>query len=137
VQWEELRRQGKTVTPEELCPNDARLQALLRERLARRERLHVALDLPAVTPHEQAARPASLPVIDGYEVGELLGRGGMGLVFKAVQTALKRPVALKIVVSGAHAGAAERARFRTEAEAVARLGHPVSVRPIAFLTAMI
>src|SRR5262249_17303002 len=40
------------------------------------------------------------------------------------QQALKRHVALKIVVSGAHAGAVERARFRTEAEAVARLHHP-------------
>jgi tRNA A-37 threonylcarbamoyl transferase component Bud32 len=124
VQWEELRRQGKTATPEELCPDDARLQALLRERLARRQRLHAVLDLPAVTQHEQVARPAPLPVIDGYEIGELLGRGGMGLVFKARQQALKRHVALKIVVSGAHAGADERARFRTEAEAVARLHHP-------------
>src|SRR6516162_8101337 len=110
VQWEELRRQGKAATPEELCPDDARLQALLRERLARRQRLHVALDLPAATQPEQAARPAALPVIDGYEIGDLLGRGGMGLVFKAVQKGLKRPVALKIVVSGAHASAAERAR---------------------------
>jgi WD40 repeat protein len=124
VHWEELRRQGKTATPEELCPDDTRLQALLRERLARRQRLHAALDLPDVARHEEVARPASLPVIDGYEMGELLGRGGMGLVFKAVQKALKRPVALKIVLSGAHAGAEERARFRTEAEAVARLHDP-------------
>jgi hypothetical protein len=124
VRWEELRQQGKAVTAEELCPDDARLQALLRERLARRQRLHAALDLPGATRHEPVVRPAALPVIDGYEIGELLGRGGMGLVFKARQKALKRDVALKIVVSGAHAGAEERARFRTEAEAVARLGHP-------------
>jgi serine/threonine protein kinase len=124
VRWEELRRQGKELAPEELCPDDPRLRALLRERLARRRRLHDALDLPADTPREPAAPPAPLPVIDGYEVGELLGRGGMGLVFKARQTSLKRDVALKIVVTGAHAGAHERARFRTEAEAVARLQHP-------------
>jgi tRNA A-37 threonylcarbamoyl transferase component Bud32 len=124
VQWEELRQQGKTATAEELCPADAQLQALLRERLARRQRLHAALDLPGVTQHAHVERPAPLPVIDGYEIGELLGRGGMGLVFKARQTVLKRHVALKIIVSGAHAGAAERARFRTEAEAVARLDHP-------------
>src|SRR5262249_19791450 len=91
---------------------------------ARRQRLHAALDLPTSRPREPVAKPASLPVIDGYEIGELLGRGGMGLVFKAVQKALKRPVALKIIVSGAHAVAEERARFRTEAEAVARLHHP-------------
>jgi eukaryotic-like serine/threonine-protein kinase len=124
VQWEELRQQGKTLTPEELCPDDARLQEALRVRLARRQRLHSALDLPTTTGHEQVAKPAPLPVIDGYEIGELVGRGGMGLVFKARQKALKRHVALKIVVSGAHAGAVERARFRTEAEAVARLHHP-------------
>jgi hypothetical protein len=124
VQWEELRQQGKTASPEELCPGNAQLQALLRERLARRQRLHAALDLPAATRPVPGAKPASPPVIDGYEMGELLGRGGMGLVFKARQKSLKREVALKIVVSGAHAGAVERARFRTEAEAVARLQHP-------------
>jgi hypothetical protein len=124
VQWDELRQQGKTATPEQLCPDDARLQTLLRERLARRQRLQAMLDLPAVTPHEPVVRPAPLPIIDGYEIGELLGRGGMGVVFQARQKALKRPVALKIVVSGAYAGAEERARFRTEAEAVARLHHP-------------
>src|SRR6516165_8979443 len=70
VQWDELRQQGKTPTPEELCPDDARLQGLLRERLARRQRLHAALDLPVATRPEQAAGPAPLPVIDGYEIGE-------------------------------------------------------------------
>jgi serine/threonine protein kinase len=124
ARWEEMRQQGKTATAEELCPDDARLQALLRERLARRQRLQAAMDLPGVAPQEHAAKPAPLPMIDGYEIGELLGRGGMGLVFKATQKALKRHVALKILVSGAHAGAVERARFRTEAEAVARLRHP-------------
>jgi serine/threonine-protein kinase len=123
VQWEELRRQGKSATAEELCPDDAGLQAQLRERLARRQRLRIALDLPTPT-NEQVARPAPLPVIDGYEIGELLGRGGMGLVYRATHHALKRTVALKIIVSGAHAGSHERARFRTEAEAVGRLQHP-------------
>jgi serine/threonine protein kinase len=123
VQWDELRQHGKTPTPEELCPDDAQLQALLRERLARRQRLHAVLDLPVDLP-EDVWVPAPLPVIDGYEISELLGRGGMGLVFKAKQKALKRQVALKIIVSGAHACAEERARFRTEAQAVARLDHP-------------
>src|SRR5262249_1191288 len=101
VQWEELRRQGKTATPEELCPDDARLQALLRERLARRQRLHAALDLPAVTGHEQVARPVALPVIEGYEIGGVVRRGGLGPGFQGPPTALQRGGAPQIVGSAA------------------------------------
>jgi serine/threonine-protein kinase len=48
----------------------------------------------------------------------------MGVVYEARQVALGRPVAVKMILSGAHAGGDERARFKTEAEAVARLQHP-------------
>src|SRR5438270_287963 len=63
------------------------------------------------------------PTIPGYEVLERLGRGGMGVVYKARHLALKRTVALKMIVAGAHAGEVEMARFRREAEAIAQLQH--------------
>src|SRR5262249_47595928 len=53
----------------------------------------------------------------------VLGRGGVGVGYKARHLALKRTVALKMLAAG-HSHPAERARFRAEAEAVARLPHP-------------
>jgi tetratricopeptide (TPR) repeat protein len=62
--------------------------------------------------------------IPGYQILGVLGRGGMGVVYKAMQTGLKRIVALKMILAGAHAGPEEEARFRLEVEAVAQLQHP-------------
>jgi WD40 repeat protein len=71
-----------------------------------------------------AAEISGLPDIPGYEMLRELGRGGMAVVYWAWQERLHRGVALKMILSGAHAGPQELARFRTEAEAVARLQHP-------------
>jgi WD40 repeat protein len=66
----------------------------------------------------------SLPRIAGYEVLGVLGRGGMGVVYRARHLKLNRIVALKMILSGSFAGPQEQARFHSEAEAVARLQHP-------------
>ncbi len=75
-------------------------------------------------PEPAGAAPADCAPVPGYEVLGELGRGGMGVVFKARQVQHDRLVALKMLHGGALAGPRERARFRLEAEAAARTQHP-------------
>jgi hypothetical protein len=73
-----------------------------------------------------------LPVVPGYEVLGVLGRGGMGVVYQARQTAVNRVVALKMLPAGNDAGPTAEARFQIEAEAVAALQHPGIVQVFEF-----
>ena len=72
----------------------------------------------------QATSATDAPSIPGYEILGTLGRGGMGVVYKARQLGLNRLVALKMIIGGSMVGARQLARFRIEAEAVAQLRHP-------------
>jgi hypothetical protein len=69
-----------------------------------------------------------VPEIPGYELLDVLGRGGFGVVYQARQLELNRLIALKMVLPNRLVGDAERARFRHEAKVVARLKHPNIVK---------
>lgn len=64
------------------------------------------------------------PVVPGYEIQGELGRGGMGVVYKARQRGVDRIVALKMPSGSVAADAVDLRRFRAEAQAVGRLQHP-------------
>ncbi|MCC6418717.1 MAG: protein kinase [Gemmataceae bacterium] len=75
-------------------------------------------------PQRPADDADSLPSLPDYEILEVIGRGGMGVVLKARHRPLNRLVALKMPLSHQLAGDADRERFLREARSAARLHHP-------------
>lgn len=128
---EEILSSGRT--PEEVCGNHPALLAEVELRLRRLRGVEQQLDaLFPSTPASGSAsgafarhepRSTELPRIPGYAVESVLGRGGMGVVYRARHVRLNRPVALKMLLAGAYASERERTRFTREAESVAQLRH--------------
>lgn len=135
-------------TPEDLCRETPELLPEVRAGLARVRSLELELDavFPDSAPRDrrQESRPfrcaqgsraerddsaaatadSELPHIHGHEIVEVIGRGGMGVVYRANDLCLRRVVAVKTLLSGVPKGPRELERFLREAQAAAGLTHP-------------
>jgi serine/threonine-protein kinase len=113
-------------TPEAVCASCPELLPVVRKKWRRIRRLRADLDAVFPLLDEEAPPPEDtvLPQVPHHEVEQLLGRGGMGAVYRARHLSLNRPVALKMLLTGLYATRTEVKRFQREAEAVARLRHP-------------
>src|SRR5262249_44232798 len=124
---EELLDSG--ATPEEACRTCPELLPQVRAGWRRlcALRAEVGTLFPRSPLGDGSTPPAQptgdVPRIRGYDVQEVLGRGGMGVVYKAWHRRLSRPVAVKMRLAGAYAQPQELERFMREAETVACLRH--------------
>lgn len=118
-------------TPEEACSERPELLEDVRARLRKLRSVEAQLnsifpssDAGARTLHYSGFSASSLPTIPDYEIQSILGRGGMGIIYKAQHLKLNRIVALKMMLTGSYSSEQELARFMREAESVAALRHP-------------
>jgi len=125
----EAVQRGQTVELEAVCRQHPDLADELRQLWG----AVMVADVAGSHSRSDAPRPVSetpsgaleLPCrLGGYELLGELGRGGMGVVYRARQVGLDREVAVKMILRGQLASAVDRERFRAEAEAAARLDHP-------------
>jgi len=124
---EEMLDSGSSA--EVVCQNTPELLPRVREGWRRFRALAARVDElfpePGSVEDRDGTPPGDgLPRAPGYDLIGVLGRGGVGVVYKAVHLGLHRSVALKMLLAGAFATRAERQRFAREAELVAGLRHP-------------
>jgi mono/diheme cytochrome c family protein len=133
LRWEAARQAGAEPTAEALCAESPHLAEELRQRIRAVRAMERVMGVEKLDPYGTVvsdpgdvpdhAEAEPLPRIPGYELVRVVDQGGMGVVYEAVQVALGRTVAVKMI-SSLSLRPKLVARFQAEAEAAAQLQHP-------------
>lgn len=141
LRWEDLRDEGKDISPEELCTDCPELMAELKNKIQALKQMDPVLETkgksskgvpettswPGVRGNDVLAadllRPAQM-IVPGFRILGILGRGGMGVVYRAEQLTHQRQVALKMIRTGMRSPPESIQRFHREARAISLLNHP-------------
>jgi serine/threonine protein kinase len=116
IDWDLARQRGHLLTPAELAPDEPELHADLQAAIDQQLRVLGHLEAPRLS-------HADAPQIPGYQLDELLGEGGMGRVYAAIDLVMQRSVALKTLRADLLDVPLARTRFLREAQALAQLKH--------------
>ena len=126
--FEERGAQTAHASLSSLCGDDQQLRDELASQPELREEIERRLDklrrVERVIACNHPSRATAPPEIPGYTTLDAIGRGGMGVVYRARNVTLNRDVALKLMLAGPFSAPTTLARFRAEAEVIARLSHP-------------
>lgn len=128
------RHAGNSVSPDDYVREHPDFEEIVRDVVSPGIDKSTEEETPNATENDGGTTPLNSPkpasgsrvplLHDRYEIVETIGRGGMGIVYRAWDRDLKRHVALKMVLAGDHAAEEQLTRFHNEAEAIARLHHP-------------
>ncbi len=129
--WERERAGGLEPVLEDLCAESPEYLPELRNKIEALKRFdsapetfNIGGESTSQRENYEAALSRDLPDIPGYELQCVIGQGGMGIVYEARNLSLNRTVALKTILTHGGARLEQLARFRAEANAIAKLQHP-------------
>ena len=129
LDWEDSQSTKSPKTPEEICQQRPDLCEPLKQRIAALSMVNRLCITTIRDVRGRVGNPAAssslhaIPQIPGYEILQEIGRGGMGIVYKAKQQKVGRFVAIKIIKSGAWGNRSLAERIRHEAKALGMLNH--------------
>jgi serine/threonine-protein kinase len=125
LEWEERVAQGEVVSAADLCPNRPDLVPILNEQIARLKRIAPLAQPDPLAESADSSQTQNMVLAKRYRLEEIIGQGGFGVVWRAYDLKLRRPVAVKLPrLDSLQRSLVRKKAFLAEARRVAKFDHP-------------